>query len=352
VIHPIFVSRERLRLYLLAWVPVALLLALLLVFSGGLGWLESVLIAFPLALFYAFISLSAWYVWRGVPASATAVAQMVLALVAAAAISGALWVGVAAGIARGLESAFPAFAGLSERARMHRPLLFAVGELLYLLAGAVHYALLAADRSRQAERRALELQVYAREAELKALRAQIDPHFLFNSLHSISALTGSDPAGARRMALLLGDFLRDSLRMGRQDRIPLAEELRLLEQFLEIERVRFGERLRVTVEADDESRGCAVPPLLLQPLVENAVTHGIAHMIEGGTVSVRAQRKDGRLYVSVENPVDPDRPKRRGAGVGLDNVRRRLDTAFGSQAAAQPAEREGVFRVDLVMPCP
>jgi LytS/YehU family sensor histidine kinase len=230
-------------------------------------------------------------------------------------------------------------------------MLFAVGVLLYLLAGAVHYALLAMDASRRAEHRALELQVHAREAELKALRAQIDPHFLFNSLHSISALTGSDPAAARRMALLLGDFLRDSLRVGRHQRIPLAEELRLLEQFLEIERVRFGDRLRAAWDIQDDSRSCQVPPLLLQPLVENAVTHGIAHLIEGGTVAVRAQRKGGRLYVTIENPCDPDRPKRRGAGVGLENVRRRLDTAFGSDAAAHSAERDGAFKVDLVMPC-
>ena len=131
--------------------------------------------------------------------------------------------------------------------------------LVYLLAGAVHYALLAMDASRRAEHRALELQVHAREAELKALRAQIDPHFLFNSLHSISALTGSDPAGARRMALLLGDFLRDSLRVGRHQRIALAEELRLLEQFLEIERVRFGDRLRAAWDIQDDSRSCQVP---------------------------------------------------------------------------------------------
>jgi LytS/YehU family sensor histidine kinase len=222
---------------------------------------------------------------------------------------------------------------------------------LYLLAGAVHYALLAADASRRAERRALELQVHAREAELKALRAQIDPHFLFNSLHSIAALTGSEPAGARRMALLLGDFLRDSLRVGREERIPLSEELRLLEQFLEIERVRFGARLRTIWEIEDASRTCGVPPLLLQPLVENAVTHGIAHLIEGGTIAVRARRNGGRLQVSIENPCDPDRPRRRGAGVGLDNVRRRLSTAFGTEAAAHAAEHDGAFTVDLVMPC-
>lgn len=351
MIHPIFVSRERLRLYLGAWVPVSLLLALLLVVSGQLSWPEAVTLALPLSLVYAFITLSAWYVWRGAPHSAAAFGRLVGALAVAAAVSSALWLGAAAVTARILDAYVPAFADLPARVREQWPLLFAVGVLLYLLAGAVHYAVLAADASRQAERRALELQVHAREAELRALRAQIDPHFLFNSLHSISALTGTDPAGARRMALLLGDFLRDSLRVGRRDRIPLSEELRLLGQFLEIERIRFGDRLRIGWAVAEDTAACELPPLLLQPLVENAVTHGIAHLLDGGEVVIRAARRAGRLYIAVENPCDPDRPTRRGAGVGLENVRRRLDTAFGSDAAAEAVEQAGAFRVNLVMPC-
>jgi LytS/YehU family sensor histidine kinase len=277
--------------------------------------------------------------------------RMLAAHAAAASLSSALWLALGRVIARALEYGSGVFTGIEAAMRNQWPLLFVVGVLLYLLASAVHYTVFAADASRQSERRALELQVHAREAELRALRAQIDPHFLFNSLHSISALTGSDPAGARRMALLLGDFLRDSLRVGGRGRIPLGEELRLLRQFLEIEHVRFGDRLRVTWTVEKDTEQCELPPLLLQPLVENAVTHGIAHLLDGGDVRIRAERRAGRLHVGVENQCDPDRPRRRGAGVGLENVRRRLETAFGSEAAAQAVEQDGIFRVDLVMPC-
>ena len=117
--------------------------------------------------------------------------------------------------------------------------------LLFLLALAVHYVLIAFEAAREAERRQLELEVLTRDAELRALRAQIDPHFLYNSLNSISALTGSDAPGARRMCLLLGEFLRDTLDVGARQRIPLADELALAERFLSIEQVRFGSRLRV-----------------------------------------------------------------------------------------------------------
>jgi hypothetical protein len=350
VVHPIFAERGRLRSYLLAWGPIAALLAILLALGGHIGWTAAVALAVPLALFHAFMSLSAWYVARGTPITGPNLARVIGTYAAAASLSSALWMTAGFALARTFEGVLPHSSGLEARLREQWPLLFASGALLYLLAAAVHYAVLAADASRRAERRALEMQVHTREAELRALRAQIDPHFLFNSLHSISALTGSDPAGARRMALLLGDFLRDSLRLGRQPRISLAEELRLLEQFLEIERVRFGDRLVVAWHVDEESRACGVPPLLLQPLVENAVTHGIAHLLEGGAVTIRAERRGGRLHVTVENPCDPDRPRKRGAGIGLDNVRRRLDTTFAHDAAAHATEENGRFIVDLVMP--
>jgi two-component system sensor histidine kinase AlgZ len=351
MVHPILADRRRLNLYLLAWNPIALLLALFLAVGSGLPWIQSIALSIPLALVYAFVCLSGWYISRQMPRSVSDLFRLLGAHTAAAGLSSAIWVGSGRAIARALESASRLFAGMDAGLAGQWPLLFVIGVLLYLLASAVQYTMLAMDASRAAERRALELQVHAREAELRALRAQIDPHFLFNSLHSISALTGSDPQGARRMALLLGDFLRDSLRVGGRERIALAEELRLLRQFLDIEHVRFGDRLRVRWELADETATVEVPPLLLQPLVENAVTHGIAHLLDGGDIVVRAARRGSRLYLGIENPCDPDRPRRPGAGVGLENVRRRLDTAFGADAAARWTEQGGVFSVELVMPC-
>ena len=201
---------------------------------------------------------------------------------AAAAVSSGIWLVCARVLAATAARLSPWFADAPAAIASQQALILTMGLLLFLLASAVHYVLLAAERSREVERQALELRVLAREAELRALRAQIDPHFLFNSLHSIGALTGSDPAGARRMAILLADFLRDTISLGGRDRIPLADELKLLERFLAIERVRFGERLSVDVQIDEAANVCPIPPLLLQPIVENAVTHGIAGLVDGG----------------------------------------------------------------------
>ena len=188
--------------------------------------------------------------------------------------------------------------------------------MLFLLVLSVHYVALAVEAFRDAERQQLELKVLTRDAELRALRAQIDPHFLYNSLNSISALTGTDPAAARRMCLLLAEFLRTTLRVSTQESITLADELTLADRFLSIEQVRFGQRLQVERRIDDGVAECRVPPLVLQPLLENAVAHGIAGLIDGGTIRLDITRRDGRVSIAVENPRDPDALPRQRRGRG------------------------------------
>jgi LytS/YehU family sensor histidine kinase len=230
------------------------------------------------------------------------------------------------------------------------PLLIFAGAIGISLAVLGHYLAGAFQRSRNAERRALELQVLAREAELKSLRAQLDPHFLFNSLNSVAALIGNDTAAARQMCFLMAQFFRKSLTLARQQAIPLAEEVSLAETFLAIEKVRFGERLRSRFDIADDVREVSVPPLMLQPLVENAVHHGVAHMLEGGEVIVQARRREGFLELVVTNPCDPDRPPSRGTGVGLANVRSRVETLCGHRASVDVDASESGFRVSILLP--
>jgi LytS/YehU family sensor histidine kinase len=243
------------------------------------------------------------------------------------------------------------FNGLSNRYTNQIAIIFLSGVLLFLLAVAVHYLLLLLEESRGAEKRALELQVFAREAELRALRAQIDPHFLFNSLNSISALTIPNPAAARRMCLLLADFMRTSLAVGNKKEIAFSEELKITESFLEIEKVRFGERLKVDLRIDPESRNCSVPPLLIQPLVENAVRHGIAPLIEGGTICIEASNRGTILEIALENPYDTEASRSDGIGLGIRNVRERLTNLFAEDARVDVHRDDKRFRVELHLPC-
>jgi hypothetical protein len=346
--HPLLARRGPLALYLLLWLFAGGLLAALLAGPRGLTWAFAAATALPLTTAFSFVCLSSWYVARGMPLAGTGAVRILTTALTAAVISSAIWLVIARAWLAFLSRRFGAGDAAGALGGIHT-LLFGFGVLLYLLSLAVSYLLAVFEASQEAERRGLRVQVLAREAELRSLRAQIDPHFLFNSLHSISALTTADPSAARRMCLLLADFLRDSLALGGEDRITVARELALIDRFLAIERVRFGDRLRAEITPGNAA-SCLLPPLLLQPLVENAVTHGIAHVLEGGVVRVAADRRDGTLRIVAENPCDPDRPPRRGGGVGLANVRARLRALHGADATVVAGEHDSVWRVEVTMP--
>lgn len=346
--HPILAFRGRLGPYLAAWVPLAGLLAGLLRI-GGVTWLHATVLAVPLAVVYAFMCLAAWYPCQSAPLGKAPFARVVTTQVAAAGLSAMLWLFLADTWLVFLEQ-FPAFATIGEHFPRLVAVLLAVGVVLYVLAAALHYLLIGFEAERRAERNTLELEVLAREAELRALRAQIDPHFLFNALNAINSLISTDAAGARTMCLELGEFLRESLRLGGVVAIPLAEEVRLAERYLGIERVRFGSRLRVERDVDDGAGACAVPALILQPLVENAVRHGIAQLVDGGAVRIVARCSSGRLHVTVENPVCPGSGEPRSAGVGLANVRKRLAAMYGPEGGLDAGLARGAYRVALTLP--
>jgi LytS/YehU family sensor histidine kinase len=173
---------------------------------------------------------------------------------------------------------------------------------------------------------------------------------LYNSLNSISALTSIDPSRAREMCVLLADFLRMTLGLGEKALIPLQVELDLLEKYCAIEKVRFGDRLNIEQHIQDDTKNCLLPPLLLQPLVENAVVHGIAQLPEGGRIRLQATRGNGRVTLLVENTWDPEAGPSRRNGVGLKNVQRRLEARYGKDAQLEAKAEEDLFRVSMGFP--
>lgn len=345
--HPILGDALRLRLLLVSWGLAGVMLGLLVRALLGTSWLPALLFGLPMGLVAAPVSLSAWYLCRAMPLARTDPARVAVTAGLAAVVTASLW----AGLGR-LWWSVLASAGVEMGGASGGPLvvlLVGLGVLAYLLSVTVHYVLQAAEESSAAARRALESQVAQRDAELRALRAQVDPHFLFNSLNSIAGLIGADPERARRMCQMLGDFLRDSLKVGAAPRIPLGREVALATQYLQIEQVRFGSRLGVEVSVAPDAADVPVPPLIVQPLVENAVRHGIATLIDGGVIGLSAAVAGTRVVVTVTNPRDPD-ARRRGSGFGLDIVRRRLARSFGNAAALAVAPGETSFRVTLTLP--
>ena len=340
--HPVF-KGGRIGLYLLAWLPIAATLAALLAVQGRLGWPSGIAISIPLCLIYAMVCLGSWYPCRAHPLRGGAFTDIVVThLVAAAALAG-LWTGLTKLVFLGLSSAASADVVL--------PMIFGLGVLVYLLAVAVNYMFLSVEASRLAEAREAEARLLAGEAELRAIKAQINPHFLFNSLHSISALTSVDGAKAREMCVLLSAFLRSTLGLSDKTEIRLEEELAMIHSYLAIEKIRFGSRLMVEEQIDPATTNEPVPPLLLQPLVENAVIHGIANCVEPGFIRISVLRNSGDgIVIAIENSFDSDAPANSRGGFGQAAVRKRLQARYGAEAQLSAGPLTDTYRVEVHLP--
>lgn len=187
------------------------------------------------------------------------------------------------------------------------------------------------------------LQARVTEAQLKLLQGQIEPHFLFNTLANVQSLIDFDPDRAKLMLERFTDYLRASLGQLRGDTTTLAQEFAMLEAYLALMQLRMGERLQVTLDLPAALRDVELPPLLAQPLVENAIHHGLEPKIEGGRVTVTARDVDGRLHIEVaDDGQGLEGPRRRGGnGVALDNIRARLQARFGASASLELLPRDG-----------
>lgn len=204
--------------------------------------------------------------------------------------------------------------------------------LAYFLVLGIDRGLAVWNALRERELQASRLEAQAARARLEALAARLQPHFLFNALHTVGALTAEDPARARAVLVQLGDLLRDVLATPNETDVTLEEELQLLDRYLGIELIRFADRLRVEVHAGPETLALRVPRFLLQPLAENALKHGLAPLASGGTLRIEATRRGDRLRLRVWNDGVPLAATRRD-GVGLMTTRERLVTSYGDAAS-------------------
>lgn len=195
-------------------------------------------------------------------------------------------------------------------------------------------------------RRQVEAQA---RVEVEALTARIRPHFLFNSMNTIAGLVQLDPDLAERVILDLSELFRAALAAGERAH-PLQREFELCRRYLDIETLRLGDRLRVEWDVAAAPAELPVPPLLLQPLVENAVYHGIQPLPQGGTVRIAARTEGERLRIDIDNPLPPPAQARRGHGLAQDNVRQRLRYAYGGGASLEVRERDGYYGVTVRLP--
>lgn len=334
-------------LYLAAWLPFAAL-------WGGLVWLSRHSAAFAVAASVGMMGTAALLgavVWRASgrfpwPATGRPGRAGFVAGHAAGALGFALLLIAMDAVLGGYFERKTPLAFVLEEPR------FALWECLvyswlYGLLAGVAYALRAQERLRAGELAAARAEALAVDAQLRALRAQLNPHFLFNALHSLGALVRHDRAGAEEALDRLGELLRYALDEGAGDTVSLAEEWAFVRNYLALETLRLGPRLRVEVEMDAEALACRVPPFVMQPLVENAVRHAVAPRVEGGRVVISARVMEGVLVIRVQDdgPGAPPGAAERGKGLGLRALRARI--AARLEIATAPGAG---FRATVTLP--
>ena len=218
------------------------------------------------------------------------------------------------------------------------------------LIGTIWYSL---EDQKENEKRKTDAEKLARDAELFKLRQQLQPHFLFNSLNSISALAGTQPQQARKMIQQLSDFLRGTLRKDDVTQTTLKDELQHLQLYLDIEKVRFGHRLTTEIHSSPEAEDKVLPLLLLQPLVENAIKFGLYDTTEALTISIKAWAENNYLQIVIQNPFDPETSKPgQGTGFGLSSVNRRLYLLYARNDLLTTRVENNIYITTIKIPQP
>lgn len=207
--------------------------------------------------------------------------------------------------------------------------------------------------SKAEEERMAATEKLARDAELASLRQQLQPHFLFNSLNSINALIGSQPEKARTMVQQLSDFLRGTVKKDDSQLVPLHEEIQQLRLYLDIEKVRFGHRLATEIDSDNASLSAKLPPLLIQPVVENAIKFGLYDTVGDTRIRVKSFMEANNLVIEVENPFDPaTAAPRQGTGFGLSSLQRRLYLLYARTDLLTTTQHDQTFITQIKIPQP
>jgi LytS/YehU family sensor histidine kinase len=225
-----------------------------------------------------------------------------------------------------------------------------IGLLFYTIIVSIYYLLIYYTNFREKLQQESELNALVKEAELRSLKYQINPHFIFNSLNSISSLTISDPDKAREMTINLSTFLRGTLSKNEKQKTKLSEELDNVRLYLKIERVRFEGKFELTEELSDECLNMEVPNMILQPLFENAIKHGVYESLNLVKINLSCKREGDYLKITVANNYDKDAAPRKGEGIGLKNIRNRLQLIYNQDNLLRVNKADGKFSVDIFIP--
>lgn len=348
MLNPISKNKNYIIAYIAIWFSILLIHVFIINFFYGIGSLESITESAVFNILFAIIGFNLWYVVRFNLKETQNLFDLLFNHLIVASVVIAGWITISY---FSLVYFFPENVSYKEFLIESLPWRVVTGFFYYLLFIMYYYVMLFYEDLQEKVRVEAELKTLVNEAELTALRSQINPHFLFNSLNSISSLTITNPDKAQEMVIKLSDFLRYTLSHDKDEKASLKEEFANLHRYLDIEKTRFGKRLNFKTSISEDCIDFQIPNMILQPLIENAIKHGVYHSTEEVLVELNCNHDDNYFYIEIVNEYDPDTiVKKKGHGIGLKNIRKRLQIIYKRSDLFEISAEKMIFRAKVKIP--
>jgi two-component system, LytTR family, sensor kinase len=347
VLHPILRNRKNLIGYAIVWLVIGIINTFILSYFYDFSITISLLESFIFNLLFASLGIGIWYPVYFTDIEKNNFINILTNHLAASSLAVGFWLWLSYVV---MSSLFADSEEYLNYLNASIPWRVSIGFLFYILIALIYYLIIYYHNFKDKLLRESELKALVKESQLSSLKSQINPHFLFNSLNSISSLTMISPERAQDMVINLSDFLRYSLSQKNESITTFEKELKNIDRYLKIEKIRFGKRLFVEQDISEPCLRCALPGLILQPLMENAVKYGVYESTEQSNIFILAACDDEYLEVLMKNDFNPDFQTKKGEGIGLRNVFSRMKIQYGREDLVKISKSDSSFEVRLLFP--
>ena len=347
MINPFLKNKKILSVYCVAWFLIFLVHFSVLTFFLHINYLTATADSAVFNLVYSTMGISLWYTVSFNSLENYTVVKIFFNHIAAAVITSGFWIFIGYYIILKIVADNKIYPELLVKSLVWR---FLIGILFYTVIICIDYIIIYYNNFQEKLLKEAELNTLVKEAELKTLKYQINPHFIFNSLNSISSLTISNPHKAQEMTIKLSAFLRGTLSKNERQKNKLGEEISNAKLYLDIEKVRFADKFEFIEELKDECKELEVPSMILQPLFENAIKHGVYESLDKVTIKLKCGMEKEYFRITVENNYDPEAVPRKGEGIGIKNIKNRLKLIYNHDNLVSIDKTDSLFKVNIFIP--
>jgi two-component system LytT family sensor kinase len=347
MINPFVKNIKSFSIYLIAWIFIFLIHTSILYYVIGLSISKCIIDSSVFNLSFLVLGLSFWYSTKYISFETFTTFKIVTNHITAAFFASGVWILLCYWILNNVYDGDQVYLNFLFDSLVWR---FFIGMLFYFVIVSLIYIIIYYSNFQEKVLKEAELKSLVKEAELKSLKYQINPHFIFNSLNSISALTLTEPELARKMTIDLSSFLRKTLSSNEIQKSKLTDELNNAKLYLDIEKIRFGDKFNYIEEIDEECCNLEVPSMILQPVFENAVKHGVYESLEPVDIIFKCEEVDEYMKLTISNNFDEEAVPHKGEGIGISNIQSRLRMIYNQDNLLKFSKKDGIFTVTIFIP--